>query len=472
MITKNVHILMASCHCGDATGNHAIDLARLLSRQGWTVQIHVNGLMGALPQDIQPLVKHTRPADYIPAADLIIVEYAVWFPLAEWLRDAHCLVIFWYHGVTPVGLSTTNREHDFLLRSKFGAELAWYAHLAVVDSPFGAQELYAHSAYPAERTRIVPLGIDVSSFNEKPQLADLERLRQQWQLHGKRVLLYTGRIAGNKRIDLLIEALARLVLTYPDLHLLIVGDNSGAVHYRELTAELLAKAETLNVSECVTFTGRVPLIEPYYHLADCYVTASQHECFGVPLLEAMAAGLPIVASASGAMPWVLNAESPEHVAAGLIFPAGQIDILVEQVSRVLDDVGLRQMMIDHGYQRVNQFSKEVFCRNAAAVVDEVQSLVGEGVLLRRDVSPLVRLADIALHNYRVRSKAPLVGRLIEIIRYNMTTHVKEAYVDRMVEQQVLYNRCIVEEMLNLRAEVESLRVQVHELQKRKVPPSS
>lgn len=431
-----------------------------------TVRIYAGGSIGPLPHDIRGAIRHTHPADYIPAADLVIVQYPIWFPLAERLREAPQAAVFWYHGVTPPDLWSVDSERDILRRAEMGTELAWYAHLAITDSPYAAQELHTHSGYPYEHIRVVPIGVDIASFRQKPPISVLDTLRSRWNLQGKRVLLYTGRIVGNKRVDLLIEALTHLVGVQPDIHLLVVGDKKSAVANRELTARLLALAERLGVTSYVTFTGRVDAIEPYYHLADIYLLASQHECFGVPLIEAMAAGLPIVASASGAMPWVLDAEGAEPKTAGLTFSPGNVEGLVKQISRLLREPQLRQALIERGYQRVEHFSKDRFVTNAGKVLAETQELAHQGPppSAARPITPLAKHADVALRNYRVRSKAPLLGRLIEWVRYNMTTHVKEAYLDRIVEQQVLYNRSVADEIAQLRAEIAKLEAQVSELQ--------
>ena len=458
MSIRTCDILMGNLHEGDATSAHAFELARLLQSHGVNVRIHCNYPVGSLPGDIQPLSRTTHPGDYVPAADLTILEYPLWYPLAERFRDAPGAKIFWYHGVTPPALWGTDIQRDLLARAEAGTELAWYAHLAVTASPFTAQELRSHSGYPQERIRTVPLGVDIAAFRQKPPPSELRSHRRKWKLEDKRVLLYTGRVAGNKRIDLLIQALPRLRDTYRDLHLLIVGDTKGAPAYREMAATLRAQADQLGLASHVTFTGWVPTITPYYHLAEAYVTASQHEGFGVPLLEAMAAGVPVIASASGAMPWVLNAQTSNTEPAGLLFPEGDVDALARQVSRVLEERALRGELIERGYERVGYFSREQFNLRATKVLDEANALARQGPppAAYRVQNRLYDQADVSLRNYRVRSKVPVLGPLIEWIRRNSTTHVKEAYLDRIIERQVLYNRMLASEILQLRAEIARL----------------
>ena len=459
MPVRTCDILIGSLHEGDATSTHTFALTRLLQSQGVDVRIHCNDPVGPLPPDIQQLAHATHLDDNVPVADLTILQYPFWYPLAERFREVPGIRVFWYHGVTPPALWGTDTQRDLLTRAEAGTELAWNAHLAVTTSPFTAQELHRHSNYPQGRIRTVPLGVDIAAFRQKPPPPVLHSLRRKWRLESKRVLLYTGRVAGNKRIDLLIQTLAYLKDIYSDLHLLVVGDTKSTSAYREMAAKLGAQAGQLGLTSLMTFTGRVSSIEPYYHLAEIYVSASQHEGFGVPLIEAMAAGVPVIASASGAMPWVLSAQAPDAEAAGLLFPAGDVDALAGQIIRVLEEPALRKTLIERGYRRVADFSQEQFNRRAAKVLREAEALALQGPppASYRPKNRLYDQADVVLRRYRVRSRAPILGPLIEWIRYNSTTHVKEAYLDRILEQQVLYNRLLADEISQLEAEIAQLR---------------
>ncbi len=458
MQPKTAAFLVGSILSGDAASHHTFDLARLLMKQGVTVAIHSNGPTGPLPADIRAITTQTLPGDYQDSPELTILQYPIWFPLAERFRDAKGVAVFWYHGVTPPALWGTETEREVLERSEAGTELAWYAHLAVTASPFTARELQQHSGYPQERIRVVPLGVDIARFRQKPTAEELGALRRRWQVEGKRVLLYTGRVAGNKCLEAPIEAMARLRGPYPDAHLLIVGDTDATTAYRETTARLRGLIDRLGLASNVTFTGRVGSIEPYYHLAEVLLLPSQHECFGVPLVEAMAAGVPIIAAASGAIPWVLNAEDPDS-AAGLLFGGGDVDALVEQVRQVLDQRGLREELIERGRRRVQYFSQEQFGLRASEVLREAQQLALQSPVpaTSQPRSWLYDQADISLRGYRVRSKVPVLGRFIEWFRYNSTTHIKEAYLDRIIERQVIYNRQLADEISRLRAEIAHIR---------------
>ena len=77
---------------------------------------------------------------------------------------------------------------------------------------------------------------------------------------------------------------------------------------------------------------------------------------------------------------------------------------------------------------------------------------------------LFQHADIALRSYRVQSKAPFIGRLIEWLRCNLTSHIKEPYLDIIIEREVDYNRLLAVEIKQLQTEVRLLRRQLAKLQ--------
>jgi glycosyltransferase involved in cell wall biosynthesis len=406
MELRTLHFLVANMRNGDATSQHTFDLVRVLRRRGINVQIFHNFPNGPLPEDIQPLVQQADYSDYHPSADLTILQYPIWFPLAERFRQAPGASIFWYHGVTPPALWGGRPGLEAVQTAEIRTELAWHAHLAVAASPFTADELHRHSDYPRERIRVVPLRIDVDALAEQPGEDELVALRRQSRAEGKRVLLYVGRIAGNKRIDLLIRALAQLQRS--NVMLVVVGDVTLNDAARVLHPELEALAAQLGVANQVVFTGRVPEVTPYLHMADIVLLPSQHEGFGVPVAEAMAAGTPVIASASGALPWVLGADSEDSKAGGLLFREGNVDDLVAQITRILDDPNLRNTLVAQGRVRVQEFSAQQFEQNVLRTVEEAMQLAQQDRQPAYSLAtpPLASFADIVMRDYRVRSNAP------------------------------------------------------------------
>ena len=436
-VQKRILILANSVLAGDATGKHVCDVARSLLSEGYAVSVCYDGVFTRQDADIRSISVAIKPGDALPEADLLILEYAGWYRLADRIRASRARSIFWYHGVTPPELWGTDIDRDAIERSVFGTGLARYADVVVADSPFGAAELARHTGMEPGLIRVIPWPVDVEAFKRTTPADVLGALRRRLGTVDGQIVLFVGRMAGNKRIDLLVAAIHLLRERYPDLVLAIVGDDRSSRAYAECADRIRSQISELGLQGQVQVLGKVPSIEPYYHLAHILVLPSEHEGFGVPLIEAMAAGVPVVASDAGAMPWVIGADTEEP--AGLVFHSGSADELANAISTVLSDRDLATTLSARGSKRVALFSPEIFRHRTLNVVRSVLSLAAKTSTDSVRPDPMLERADVALREYRVRSFVPVVGRLIEWLRVNLTSHVKEAYVDRITERQVMFN---------------------------------
>ncbi len=459
---KTVLILANSVHAGDATGRHVCDLARVLIGAGCRVRIGYDGVFTRRDEDIRAISILVRPGDAIPDADLLIVEYSGWYPLADRIRSCGTRSIFWYHGVTPPELWGSEVDRDSLERSVFGCRLARYADISVADSPFGAAELAESSGIPLDGILVVPIAVDLKAFESSPSDAEVRALKRQLGGVNGKVVLYVGRVAGNKRLDLLISATAALIDRYSDLTVAIVGDDRSSPAYVECAKRLRTQIEVLGLQKQVKLLGKVPLVEPYYHVADVLVLPSEHEGFGVPLIEGMAAGVPVIASDAGAMPWVVGADS--DAPAALVFKSGSVEGLADAIASVLGDHELSVRLHTRGLARAATFSPEAFRIATLKVFSELT----QGNLRTASASaindPMLDRADVAIREYRVRSRVPILGPVIEWIRANLTSHLKEAYLDRIVERQVMYNIAVANTTNLLQRSIEAQDALIKSLQ--------
>jgi asparagine synthase (glutamine-hydrolysing) len=176
-----------------------------------------------------------------------------------------------------------------------------------------------------ERGRILPNCIDLSRF--RPGARNPELL-ERYRLRGKTVLMTLGRLASEERykgFDEVLDSMPRLLSKLPSLAYLIAGDGADR-------ARLEAKASSLGISEFVVFAGRVREEEKvdHYRLADAYVMPSRGEGFGIVLLEAMACGIPVVASKIDG-----GAEALRGGALGTLVDPGNAQELEDAILRAL-----------------------------------------------------------------------------------------------------------------------------------------
>ena len=142
---------------------------------------------------------------------------------------------------------------------------------------------------------VVPTGIDTARFS--PEKYDKKFLEKYGLGGGKRVLLHVGRLSREKRLDIVLKAIAELAPKEPDLHLMVVGSGPAADHFKET-------ASKLGISSRVVFTGFLKDEDLPVAFASCeaLVIASTFETQGLVVLEALASGTPVVGVRYRAIP--------------------------------------------------------------------------------------------------------------------------------------------------------------------------
>jgi glycosyltransferase involved in cell wall biosynthesis len=338
-----VCILNTNCLPNDAVGNCVIEQLKYFEAQGHSVCVLTEFADDRLPLEVRRAVftasfdeirdglsvaERSWRARQFYSADLYIFHYSVYYPLIESIRFVQSgTILFDYHGLTPPHLWGDASGLAVLVRGQEKAALAQLADYAIVHSHYMAEELQQHSGLSRERIRVIPYAVAVEQF--RPQPRDPE-LAARYGLQGQRVLLYIGRMAGNKRIDDLVRMLAGVRRSVAETKLLLVGDDTHPA-YRPIVARAKEIAAELGCADRVIFTGAVDHAElgRYYNLCDVYVTSSLHEGFCIPVIEAMACGRPVVATNVTALPETVGD-------AGMLFPAEDTETMAAQVVRILE----------------------------------------------------------------------------------------------------------------------------------------
>jgi glycosyltransferase involved in cell wall biosynthesis len=160
----------------------------------------------------------------------------------------------------------------------------------------------------------------------------------------------------HKRVSDLIRALPLVRQHHPTARLLVVGDGQD----REMLQDLAAR---LGVSKVVVFTGHLPDPRPFYGLMDVFALASAYEAFGIVLVEAMFAGVPVVATRVGGVPHVVADGDT-----GLLVEPGQPEALAARLTELLGDPERRRVMGEEGRRRARRyFSAERYVADVDAL---------------------------------------------------------------------------------------------------------
>ncbi len=207
-----------------------------------------------------------------------------------------------------------------------------------------------------KRTRILPIlnGVDVQKF--APNAAKRKQYREQWGFGQNDVLIGTvGRPMKVKNQQLMIRALKRLREQGYPVHFAIVGDTP----LRSLKDELVALAQSLGVADRVHFLGFQSDVPGYLNMFDIFVLPSLSEGCSNVIQEAMATGLPIVASRVGG-----NPELVQDGETGLLFESNSVEALAQALQTLLDDPQKAQALGNRALQRAREaFSLEKMVEN-------------------------------------------------------------------------------------------------------------
>ena len=234
------------------------------------------------------------------------------------------------------------------------------ADAIIADSAATRRDLRKHVGIAADRIAVVPLGVDSEHF--RPRCVSDSVLRSFGLDAAARYVLYVGSEALHKNVTGLMEAFARVSARLPDVRLL----KAGAPHAAAQRQELVRLVKRLGLNGKVIFLDAVadadlPLL---YSLATVFVSPSLYEGFGLPALEAMACGTPVVCFDAASLPDVVGD-------AGILVPAGDTEGLAEGILAVLNDDALRRQLIEAGLARARAFTWE---RTARMTIDVYQTL--------------------------------------------------------------------------------------------------
>ncbi len=205
------------------------------------------------------------------------------------------------------------------------------------------QDLVRLLGWDAARIAVVPSAVDpVFTPASAP-----DELAQRLKRMGvpERYAVFVGTLQPRKGIDTLFETVARIRRRHPDLHLVLAGARGWGYPAPE------AMAHRYGIEGAVHHRSGITLAEiaDLYRGARLLLFPSRYEGFGLPPLEAMACGTPVVATDTSSLPEVCGD-------AALLAPVGRADLLAEQAERVLADPDLARGLIEKGFRRAAQFT--------------------------------------------------------------------------------------------------------------------
>ncbi len=284
-----IHQFSPSCALGDGVTSSLLFTRELLRELGFVSEIYAQHIPDALRREVRPLSAYRGEAP-----TLLFFHHSLGYDNDAWLARSAARKVLVYHNITPPEylsdpnlkrLSALGREQLSRWRKLFSG--------AFGDSPLNTAELRKYG-YGDARTL--------------PLLVDLDRMRRAEWNHGvpgryadSFNIVFIGRICENKRQSRLVEAVAEMRhLCELPVRLLLAGGITDSDYLETVRKRI----DALHLTAQVKYLGKVDelTLRGLYRAADIFACMSEHEGFGMPLIEAMAHDIPVVAFAAASVP--------------------------------------------------------------------------------------------------------------------------------------------------------------------------
>ena len=351
-----VHQWVPAAHLGDAIGDSARRVRAMLRAMGHESELFALTIDDELRHDVRPFADPEARR-----GDVTIFHYALPSPMSAAFAALPHGRVLQYHNVTPARFFASYDPSLFRLATIARHELASLAtatDLALGDSPYNRREL-DDLAFP--RTGVMPIAVDTDRLTKAAPQPVLEEILDDGLVN----FLFVGRIAPNKKIEDHIK-LAEQYKRYIDAYyrFIFVGRYDVVPKYYASIRALLSEYKMLEGR--FIFTGAVPDSElaAYYRAASVYISLSEHEGFCVPLVEAMAMDVPVLAYSAAAVSDTLDG-------AGVQFAPKDLEYAAELLGMLAFDEHPREEIIAGQRRRVMDFAEPAVRAQLATLISSV-----------------------------------------------------------------------------------------------------
>ncbi|MCK9502579.1 MAG: glycosyltransferase [Porticoccaceae bacterium] len=342
MQIRAIHQFSTGCSPGDGITNGMLFTRRLLNEAGIASTIYSADVHPELTDVIEPKSAFQDSPD-----SLLLIHHGISNLHEDWLRGLQARKLMVFHNITPGEFFADDDPIQGALRHGWKQVDSWKHWLdgAIADSAENLSALLAHG-YEPERCQVIPLLVDLDKLRRQIPRAAARAMADEFRL------LFVGRLVPHKNQLGLVETLHYLHSVFAiRATLVLVG--SGNPDYESSIRHAI---DRYGLGDAVTLTGKISDEELAQHFAqaDLYLSLSRHEGFGMPLVEAMAHGVPVVAfqaaksniaTTVGAAGMVLTSDSPKVCAA--------------TIATLVNQPRLRRQMVINGFKHLDSFQPTV-----------------------------------------------------------------------------------------------------------------
>jgi glycosyltransferase involved in cell wall biosynthesis len=296
MIPKAIHQFHSGSAFGDAVTNGMLYTKRILQELGFESKIYVEHVAPALENEIEHFSKYVSDEN-----NILFLHHSMGHDLDEWIEKLNDKIVLVYHNITPETFFEKDSVfYNYSLKGRRQLELLREKSIASIgDSQLNVDELLSRG-FDKDNSKVIPLLLDVDKIKSHDWSHDLyDRNSDTFNI------VFIGRVAENKCQHEVIEIYNKFrEKTNLKTKCFIVGGLSND-SYESNLYELIDK---YGLADEVIITNKVSSedLYSYYRLADIFLCMSEHEGFGVPLVESMVFDVPVIAYNSSNIKNTLN----------------------------------------------------------------------------------------------------------------------------------------------------------------------
>lgn len=235
------------------------------------------------------------------------------------------------------------------------------ADVIIADSESTKKDIIHYFKVPDDRISVVYLGVD-DTFVPLKDSVKIKQIKAKYNLPEK-FILFTGVLSPRKNLERTLIAFCLLKRKKSIPHKFVIVGKKGWLY-----ETIFEKIKLLNLENEVVFTDYVPEEDlPYfYNLADVFVLASLYEGFGLPILEAMACGCPVVTSSRSSMPEVAGD-------AALLVDPLKVEEISAAIEKIVTDTKLRKVLVEKGFEQAKKFSWKKTAEETLKIYDKISA---------------------------------------------------------------------------------------------------
>jgi len=341
---------------GDAVSNDVINIDNCLKKNGYDSYIYSTGIDKRL-KDRVLLYKDLKKTH---KDDVIIYHKAIGSDISFQLKSFKGTKVVRYHNITPKEyLVKYNRELGKAI--DYGRDgllaLSNYADYSFAVSEYNAKEL---EDLNYKNINVLPILIPFEDYEKEPDKKTIEKYSD-----GKKNILFVGRIVPNKTQEDIIKSFYYYKkYVNKESRLILVGNDGGFENYSDLLKKLIKELE---LEKDVVFPGHISFAEilAFYRIADLFLCMSEHEGFGVPLVESMFFKVPILAYNSSAIKDTMGNS-------GVIVNKKDYFLISELMGMILSNNELKEEIIKKQTQRLEHFKLEKVEKKLLQLIEKIK----------------------------------------------------------------------------------------------------